>query len=294
MPGSRRSFVSLSLLAALAWVLAPSIAHASSAPSKPTRTASAAKAKLCVKAPVEVVAGEQRARFPLAACDGGVLPSGVDELSILALASPEAAAITADGSRAADKSQSVRGATGTRRIDPRLVERLQRVVDHFAKPSTPERLVVVSAFRPRGSGSYHSTGRALDFRMDGVDNDALDALCRTLPDTGCGFYPHDVFVHMDVREAGTGHVAWIDNSRRSAVDTQPAVASAGPPLPSSGEKASASTDAPDLSMARPLERSDDSHGADSAHETLPALPAQPHRVSRHKVHKKRRDDPKTI
>jgi hypothetical protein len=292
MPGSRRSFVSLSLLAALACALAPSVAHATSAPSKPTRTPSAAKAKLCAKAPVEIVAGEQRATFPLTACDGGVLPSGVDELSILA--SPPAAAKATDGSRAVDKSPGVRGATGTRRIDPRLVERLQRVVDHFAKPSTPERLVVVSAFRPRGSGSYHSTGRALDFRIDGVDNDALDAFCRTLPDTGCGLYPHDVFVHMDVRDSGTGHVAWIDNSHRSGVDTQPAVASAGTPPPSSGEKASAPTEAPDLSMARPLERSDDSHGGDPAHDALPALPAQPHRVSRHKVHKKRRDDPKTI
>jgi hypothetical protein len=294
MPGTRRSFVSLSLLAALAFVLAPSVAHASSAPSKATRAPSAANAKLCAKAPVEIVSGGQRATFPLATCDGGVLPSGVDELSNLALASPAAAAKATDGSREVDKSPGVRGATGTRRIDPRLVERLQRVVDHFAKPSIPERVVVVSAFRPRGSGSYHSTGRALDFRIDGVDNDALDAFCRTLPDTGCGLYPHDVFVHMDVRDSGTGHVAWIDKSRRSAVDTQPAVASAGAPPSSSAEKVSASTDAPDLSMARPLERSDDSHGADPVKETLPALPTPPHRVSRHRVHKKRRDDPKTI
>jgi hypothetical protein len=291
MPGSRRSFVSLSSLATLACVLAPSVAHASSALSKPLRTPSAVKAKPCVKAPVEIIAGDQRATFPLVACEGGVLPSALDELSTLA--SPAAGAKATDASRAVDKSPAMHGAPSGRRVDPRLVERLQRVVDHFAKPGAPERLVVVSGFRPRGSGSYHSTGRALDFRIEGVDNDALDAFCRTLPDTGCGFYPHDVFVHMDVRDAGTGHVAWIDTSRRSAVDTQPAVASAGAP-PASGEKASASTDAPDLSMARPLERSDDSHGGESVHQTLPALPAQEHRVSRHKVHKKRRDEPRTI
>jgi hypothetical protein len=31
-------------------------------------------------------------------------------------------------------------------------------------------------------------------------------------DTGCGYYPNSSFVHVDVRQPGTGHVAWIDAS----------------------------------------------------------------------------------
>lgn len=38
------------------------------------------------------------------------------------------------------------------------------------------------------------------------------AFCKTLADTGCGFYPNSSFVHIDVREPGAGHVSWIDAS----------------------------------------------------------------------------------
>ena len=48
----------------------------------------------------------------------------------------------------------------------------------------------------------HSTGRAMDFRIDGVKNEDVVAFCKTINDTGCGFYPNSSFVHMDVREAG--------------------------------------------------------------------------------------------
>jgi hypothetical protein len=37
-------------------------------------------------------------------------------------------------------------------------------------------------------------------------------LLEPLDDTGCGYYPNADFIHMDVRDPGTGHVAWIDAS----------------------------------------------------------------------------------
>jgi hypothetical protein len=52
----------------------------------------------------------------------------------------------------------------------------------------------------------------MDFRLEGVDNLKLAEFCKTIPDTGCGYYPNSSFVHMDVREAGSGHTAWIDAS----------------------------------------------------------------------------------
>jgi hypothetical protein len=104
-------------------------------------------------------------------------------------------------------------APGIRRIDPGLVERLDLLVDHFRKASQAPRVLLVSGYRPRSTGSYHAAGRALDFRIEGVDNLAVLEFCKTLTDTGCGYYPNSVFVHMDVRDPGAGHVAWIDVSR---------------------------------------------------------------------------------
>jgi hypothetical protein len=142
------------------------------------------------------------------------------------------------------------GPAGARRVDPRLVERLELVVDHFRKGDVTPRVLLVSGYRPRSSGSYHAKGRALDFRIEGVTNEALVAFCKTLPDTGCGYYPNSVFVHMDTREPGTGHVAWIDASRPGEapryVSSWPpsstdAVDNTLPPLPAD-EHASAAED----------------------------------------------------
>lgn len=104
-------------------------------------------------------------------------------------------------------------APGIRRLDPRLVERLEAALDHFRKAGQTPKLEILSGYRPKSAGSYHQSGRALDVRIDGVTNEALVAFCKTLPDTGCGYYPNSLFVHIDVRDAGAGHVAWIDASR---------------------------------------------------------------------------------
>ena len=149
----------------------------------------------------------------------------VEELSILAR--PPGTPKPKGSLEALGKKAGSEVSPGIRRMDARLVERLELSVDHFRKGrqvsgsagawSKPgevsSRVLIVSGYRPRSAGSYHQVARALDFRIDGVKNEALVAFCKTLPDTGCGYYPNSLFVHMDVREPGAGHVAWIDISR---------------------------------------------------------------------------------
>jgi len=96
-------------------------------------------------------------------------------------------------------------------IEPRLLRQLAVVSDHFGG-----RVVqVISGFRPFRRGQHtahsnHNVGHAIDFRIDGVRNRDLWDYCRTLPSTGCGFYPRSVFVHMDVRSESA---VWVDWSR---------------------------------------------------------------------------------
>ena len=177
----------------LALTLVPSVAvaaprHVVKLHKKQARVSKEAAPRGCLKAPVEVVAGGESAKFALAKCDGGAPQTAIDQLS------------------------SLSHAPASRRLDGKLVERLEVAVDHFRKGAELARVVLISGYRPRSAGSFHSVGRALDFRIDGVTNEALVAFCKTLPDTGCGYYPNSGFVHMDVRDPGTGHVAWTDVS----------------------------------------------------------------------------------
>lgn len=96
-------------------------------------------------------------------------------------------------------------------IDARLLRQLAVVSDHFGGRT----LEVISGFRPRRrrqwtAHSNHNIGRAIDFRVSGVSNRVTRDFCRTLPATGCGFYPRSVFIHMDVR---AGSAYWVDWSR---------------------------------------------------------------------------------
>jgi uncharacterized protein DUF882 len=204
--------------AALALTLIPAVAAASPRVSaklhrKHPRVARASRA--CLKAPVEFLstttgASGESATLSLAKCDGTVIPAAVDRLS------------------------QVVGAPSGRRLDARLVEQLEAAVDHFRGRDVP-RVVVLSAYRPPKAGNYHSTGRALDLRIDGVENESLFGFCKTLPDTGCGSYPNSSFVHIDVREPGTGHVAWTDvgtpGEAPSNAPSEVTAATSLPPLP---------------------------------------------------------------
>jgi uncharacterized protein YcbK (DUF882 family) len=99
----------------------------------------------------------------------------------------------------------------THAIDPRLLRQLAAFSDHFGGRT----LEVISGFRPRRrrqwtAHSKHNFGHAVDFRVVGVPNRVVRDFCRTLPATGCGFYPRSVFIHMDTRDEAT---YWVDWSR---------------------------------------------------------------------------------
>ena len=99
-------------------------------------------------------------------------------------------------------------APGIKLADAGLVTRLQKVVDNFKA----RKVTIVSGYRPASLGSFHQSARAIDMHIEGVSNEQVVAFCRTLADTGCGYYPNSSFVHMDVRAPRTGHVYWIDAS----------------------------------------------------------------------------------
>ncbi len=93
-------------------------------------------------------------------------------------------------------------------IDPRLVENIAKVSDHFGGKT----LEIVSGFRPKTPYQYtahsnHNIGAAMDFRVQGVPNEVLRDYCRTFKSTGVGYYPNSIFVHFDVRAQNT---YWVD------------------------------------------------------------------------------------
>src|SRR5262249_2532252 len=164
----------------------PSSPHGGRAPAPPP----------CVKEPVEIIRGPEVDRFELTKCDGTVAPLAVEHLSILIRPGGAERPVAPLPELAKKAGQEI--AHGIRRVDPRLVERIQALVDHFSKPTAPAKLFIISGYRPASVGSMHSTGRAIDFRIEGVKNEDVVAFCKTLGDTGCGYYPNSSFVHVDV------------------------------------------------------------------------------------------------
>lgn len=179
-------------------------------PAAGASAAAGAGAHGCQKHAVTVIAGDDDASFALTGCDGKPAPGAAERLSVLARPGGVAEPSASVSAMAHKKGSMI--APGIRRVSTGLVERLQKIADHFARPGKSTRIVVVSGYRPQSGASYHATARALDFRVEGVADDALIAFCKTLDDTGCGYYPNADFIHMDVRDSGTGHVAWIDAS----------------------------------------------------------------------------------
>ncbi len=96
------------------------------------------------------------------------------------------------------------------KIDTRLIALLGIVSDHFGG----KKLFITSGYRPRTPNQYtphskHNIGRAVDFSIEGVPNTVLRDFCRTLRNSGVGYYPNSTFVHLDVREMKT---YWVDYS----------------------------------------------------------------------------------
>lgn len=140
-------------------------------------------------------------------------------------------------------------APGIRLLDPGLLTRLDAIARRFPGRSVS----LVSGYRPQSRGSQHQSGRALDLRVAGVRNEELVAFCKTLADTGCGYYPNSSFVHVDVRNPGTGSVTWID---ASGPGETPRYVKQWPP-PESEEDKTASSDKPAASDAEPHDSTKD-------------------------------------
>ena len=143
----------------------------------------------------------------LTRCDGRAAEHAIEQVSVLVrpMNAPRPTGLTTPVRSMAGEREWL---PGVKLIHEGLVGRLQQVVDHFQA----KKVTVVSGYRPASLGSFHQSARALDFHIEGVGNEALVAFCRTIPDTGCGYYPNSSFVHMDVRSPKTGHVYWIDAS----------------------------------------------------------------------------------
>ena len=93
---------------------------------------------------------------------------------------------------------------------PQLLAKLTQVSDYFGG----RRIIVVSGYRQESSNRYtarsnHALGRAIDFRVEGVPNEALRDYCHTLSGVGVGYYPNSSFIHLDVRNQTTH---WTDVS----------------------------------------------------------------------------------
>jgi hypothetical protein len=162
--------------------------------------------------------GREQASFLLLRCDGSIADDALARLSILArpMGAPAIASLPDTPDPRAPAGEWV---AGVRLLDPRLLWLLARISDQYRwKP-----IFIYSGYRsgareerdPESSiphGGLHAAGRALDIAVDGIKNEELLALCFDLPDTGCGYYPHNKFVHIDVRPRSSGSSVWVDAS----------------------------------------------------------------------------------
>jgi hypothetical protein len=156
-------------------------------------------------------AGESES-LPLFDCDGAIAPEVIDRLSVLARA-PETPRPLIPLPESAEGARPGEWLPGLHLLDPRLVWVLGEIQSAFPN----HRVVIMSGYRPDAHTSNHKLGKALDLYVEGVANEDLFGLCRTLSDVGCGFYPNNVFVHFDVRRFGSGKVAWVDVSEPGGV-----------------------------------------------------------------------------
>ncbi|MFW5741491.1 MAG: LysM peptidoglycan-binding domain-containing protein [Myxococcota bacterium] len=98
----------------------------------------------------------------------------------------------------------------THSTDAELLRTVVKISNHFGG----RRLIIVSGFRQESSNPYttrsnHALGKAIDFRIEGVPNEALRDFCHRLTGVGVGYYPNSSFIHLDVRSVTTH---WTDVS----------------------------------------------------------------------------------
>lgn len=90
-------------------------------------------------------------------------------------------------------------------MDVRLLGLLAQVSDEFGGRSVR----LISGWRNTSFAreSRHKHGRAMDFMIPGVPNEALRDYLRSLENVGVGYYPNSTFVHLDTRETSA---FWTD------------------------------------------------------------------------------------
>ena len=174
----------------------------------------------CFAPEVHVVrnrAGELEHRdLNLTFCDGTPNPAAVDSISVLArprnVERPLLPEIKAYQRRPLDRGPAPKRrrpeylTDSVMRVHPDLAVRLQKIAQRFPGKT----IEIISGHRPDArSTSRHHHGRALDVHVQGVSREALRDFCRTLDQTGVGYYPNGYFVHVDVRD-DKGY--WIDRS----------------------------------------------------------------------------------
>jgi hypothetical protein len=154
--------------------------------------------------------GVETLNLSLTDCAGKPIAASREKLSVLArpwsVAKPDEREVHAKARHAKGEAKEL--VPGVRLLDPGLLVRLEAIAKHFPGAG----LSIVSGYRPQSRGSQHQAGKAIDLRITNAKNEALVAFCRTLADTGCGYYPNSSFVHVDVRPAGSGSTYWIDAS----------------------------------------------------------------------------------
>ncbi len=182
--------------------------------------------------------GLEAEAFSLVDCKGKPLDAAREKLSVLArpwgtprpvIEPPKKTKKPVKRASGKDKPGETVADTGeiapnVRLLDPGLLTRIDTIARHFSG----KHISVVSGYRPRSRGSLHQSARAIDLRVTGVSNEEVVTFCKTITDTGCGYYPNSSFVHVDVRAPGTGSVSWID---ASGPGETPRYVSAWPPPP---------------------------------------------------------------
>jgi len=102
---------------------------------------------------------------------------------------------------------------------PRLAMLLSVISDHFGGRT----VTIVSGFREArrftSQASQHVSGQATDIQVEGVSKRTLFDFCRSLGNTGCGYYPRSSFVHVDARDAPMQWVDWSRPGRRPRYGT---------------------------------------------------------------------------
>jgi len=168
--------------------------------------------------------------FALVDCEGVVSADAIDRLSVIGR-QPGTPLPSLPLPLLPENQPLVEGewVNGIRLLHPRLLGLIQQIA--LAYPGRS--VAVYSGYRRDARrSSPHLRGRAIDMAVNGVANEQLFAFCRTMRDTGCGYYPNQPFVHVDVREPSHGSAAWIDN----AAPGHPSVYTAIWPIPN-GEPA---------------------------------------------------------